>query len=199
METIFGVPTLQIPLLNHISIKKSFKPYIECDDFFSEVPEWQCNAETTFQKDNNFDLPWDIFIENATTALHSYLGIFPIDKPYYIEVYAWLNRYSKGQYQEVHNHAGDGASISCAYMLDLPQHSADFVFYQAGNDFWHFNPLRNLCSSGFPFNNRVTPNLTEGDIIFFPSYIDHYVGYNRSEFRRSTISANFYIKPINHE
>lgn len=199
METIFGIPILRMPLPNHESVKKIFEKYLEDDNYFSESLNWQCNVETTFQKNNNFDLPWDLFIESSTTALRDYLNIFPIDNPFTIKVYAWLNRYSKGQYQEVHNHAGDGAAISCAYMLELPQDSADFVFYQAGNDFWHFNPIKKICNSGFPFNNRFTPELDEGDIIFFPSYIDHYVSHNKSDLRRSTISANFYISPKNYE
>jgi ectoine hydroxylase-related dioxygenase (phytanoyl-CoA dioxygenase family) len=38
---------------------------------------------------------------------------------------------------------------------------------------------------------RYTPNLQEGDIVLFPSTLEHYVTHNNTDTIRSTISANF--------
>ena len=37
------------------------------------------------------------------------------------------------------------------------------------------------------------PPLEEGDIVFFPSNLEHYVSNNTSDQVRSTISANFVL------
>jgi ectoine hydroxylase-related dioxygenase (phytanoyl-CoA dioxygenase family) len=44
------------------------------------------------------------------------------------------------------------------------------------------------------YNNRITPPLDEGDIIFFPSTLEHYVTGNKTNNHRATISANFILE-----
>jgi len=195
MDKIYGVPILIEKMPDHKQIKKSFQEFLENDDYFSPVESWKCNVETTFSKENNFNLPWDFFIENAVDLFYKYLNFFPIDKPFGVKIYAWLNRYKKHHYQEIHNHFSDGSVLSCAYMLELPENTGDFSVYQSGNDFFP-SELKTLCSAGFPIDNRFTPVLNEGDIVIFPSYLDHFVTENTSNFRRATISANLYINPL---
>lgn len=196
MITIFGTPVIINSFPEHDKVKKEFSLYLEKDEYFSEVSSWKCNVESTFCKENNFDLPWNTFIENAVKCFNEYLSTFPIKKQFQIEIYAWLNRYSKGHSQEVHNHAGGNAVLSCAYMLELPKNSGDIVFFQTGNDLLKYTTLNDICDNDLNVSNRFTPILQEGDIVIFPSYLDHYVTGNYTEKRRSTISANLYINPI---
>lgn len=196
MINIFGVPIIITPFSKHQEVKEEFLDYLEKDEYFSKVSSWKCSVESTFCKDNNFDLPWNTFIENAIACFNEYLSNFPIEKQFQIEIYAWLNRYSKGHNQEVHNHAGGNSVLSCAYMLELPENSGDIVFFQTGNDLFKYTVLNDICNNNLNVSNRFTPVLNEGDIIIFPSYLDHYVTGNNTDQRRSTISANLYINPI---
>lgn len=195
MNSIYGIPILVKQMPQHKKIASDLTDYLEKDAFFSNVSTWKCNVESTFAKDNNFDIPWDSFIESSIEVFKEYLDYFPIDKKFEIEIYAWMNRYKQGNYQEIHNHSGNGATLSCAYMLELPDDSGDFTFFQSGNEFYN-SPLKQLCNENFPYNNRFTPDLNEGDIVIFPSFLDHFVTANVSNKRRSTISANLYVKPI---
>ena len=191
---IYGYPIGIYKLPSHKKLKEEFLPHLSNDEMFSKVPHWQSNVETTFGSDTNNLLPWDTFIKESIGLLKEYINDFlnlnRID--FNIGTYAWLNRYRTGQYQEIHNHAGNNNAISCAYMLSTPIDSGNFVFYNEGSDFWNNTPLREFTNN-YPFNNRFTPNMSEGDIIFFPSTLSHYVTFNNSTDVRSTISANFKI------
>jgi ectoine hydroxylase-related dioxygenase (phytanoyl-CoA dioxygenase family) len=79
-------------------------------------------------------------------------------------------------------------------MLKLPPDSGRFVFYRNTYDFFHSSSLPSCSSEPFRYNNRITPPLREGDIVFFPSVLEHYVTVNESDETRATISANFTIK-----
>jgi hypothetical protein len=108
--------------------------------------------------------------------------------------YAWTNRYTKGQHQEIHSHAGDNNLISCAYMLKLPENSGEFAFYNSAASQFPVEQLKHFDAASV-FGKRITPILNEGDVIFFPSSLDHYVTYHKGDEVRSSISANFGFMP----
>ena len=68
-----------------------------------------------------------------------------------------------------------------------------FVLYKKGETCLHQSGLPALSKQPFRYNNRVTPPLEEGDIVFFPSNLEHYVSNNTSDQVSSTISANFVL------
>ena len=78
-------------------------------------------------------------------------------------------------------------------MMNLPKDGGKFVFYRNTYDFFHNSKLPLLTSGHFIYNNRITPPLEEGHIVFFPSVLEHYVTTNQSDEVRATISANFTI------
>ena len=79
-------------------------------------------------------------------------------------------------------------------MLKTPPNSGNFVFHNNTYDYFQQTGLPNLTSQAFKYNNRITPPCEEGDIIYFPSNLGHYVSDNKSTEVRATISANFVIK-----
>mgnify|MGYP000365574900 CR=1 FL=1 len=190
---LFSIPVYKTLLEGHELIKKDFAEVLDSDQYFSKVPTWYSNVDTTFGNRDADSLPWQGFIKSAMQGLKEYLEVFELDLPADYRVECWLNRYSKGQFQEVHNHAGESI-ISCAYMLKTPPDSGNFVFYKNTYDYFHQSDLPKLSSNPFKYNNRVTPPLEEGDIIYFPSSLEHYVSNNNSNDLRATISANFIIK-----
>jgi uncharacterized protein (TIGR02466 family) len=190
---LFGIPVYKTQLQEHSNIQKQFSEILTNDEYFKNIPTWYSNVDTTFGNRDADNLPWQNFIKSAMSGLKEYIEIFELELPAEYRIECWLNRYKKGQFQEVHNHAGESV-ISCAYMLNTPPNSGNFVFYKNAYDYFHQSELPKLTKQPFKYNNRVTPPLQEGDIIYFPSSLEHYVSNNNSNELRATISANFIIK-----
>lgn len=190
---LFSIPVYKTLLKNHKTIQKDFAEVLEGTDYFGKVPTWYSNVDTTYGNREADSLPWQNFIKSAIEGLAEYLEIYKTNLPRNYQIECWLNRYKNGQHQEVHNHTGESI-ISCAYMLKTPPNSGNFVFYKNTYDYLHQSALPKLTTEPFPFNNRITPPLEEGEIIYFPSSLEHYVSTNDSDQIRATISANFIIK-----
>jgi uncharacterized protein (TIGR02466 family) len=195
IEKIFGAPILKLQMPNHDVIKSEFSSFLIDEENFSDASEiWDCTCGTTHgNEENNNKLPWNTFFQNINPLIKQYaqeIG-FSTEK-YELFGYAWANRYTNGQHQEIHAHEGDNNIISCAYMLDLPDNDVDcgqFLFYNSSArsfpaDFMYmFETHEHL--------KRYNPMLKDGDIIFFPSSLEHYVTYNKTDKIRASISANF--------
>ena len=190
---LFGIPVYKTLLKAHSQVQQDFKEVLEDDSNFNKVPTWYSNVDTTYGNPEANELPFKQFIRSAIEGLNEYLQTFEIDIPLDYQIECWVNRYGPGQFQEIHNHAGP-AHISCAYMLKTPANSGNFVFYNDTYDYFHQTRLPDLTSQAFKYNNRITPPCEEGDIIYFPSNLGHYVSDNKSKQVRATISANFVIK-----
>ena len=90
----------------------------------------------------------------------------------------WMNKYSKNDYQQTHIHPSDFSFI---------------IYYDVVKSYTVCNsPVKNLidcCFNDF-FNKDFEPNLKKGDIIIFPSYLEHWVRPNSSGM---TIAGNIKI------
>ena len=190
---LFGIPVYKTLLKAHSQVQEDFKDVLEDDSNFSKIPTRYSNVDTTYGKPDATNLPFKQFIRSAIEGLNEYLETFQVDRQLDYQIECWVNRYSPGQFQEIHNHAGP-AHISCAYMLKTPPNSGNFVFYNDTYDYFHQIGLPDLSAGAFKYNNRITPPCEEGDIIYFPSNLGHYVSDNKSDKVRATISANFVIR-----
>jgi len=96
----------------------------------------------------------------------------------------WINCYERGSYQEIHDHIEvDFASVF------FPQQEDDFgqfFFYDRYN-----NSLKPKWKEIFGFRTTWTPQVSPGDIIFFPSTILHGVNVHHSKKTRKTFSCNY--------
>jgi uncharacterized protein (TIGR02466 family) len=191
---MFSVPVYYTTLEKHEIYKKTFLSFVEDDQYFQEAKNWDSKTETTFMHPLNQTLPWRDLVNDVSTHLFEYMKIFDPHSKYRIGTDAWLNRYKFGGYQEQHNHVGEKNFFSCAYMLDVPDDSGKFVFVDTNLDFYAsvgFYKVFNIVPS-----RAFIPPLKEGDLIIFPSYMDHYVTKNNTDRVRSTISMNFTLEPI---
>ncbi len=193
LQNLYAIPVYKTKLPEHEKVQKEFEDIIKKDEHFENVSSWYSNVDTTFGNPEANQLPFNEFIKNAIIVLNKYITHFNIDAPLRYGVECWLNRYKKDCYQEVHNHAGRSV-FSCAYMMNTPKDSGNFVFYKNTYDNLHASGLPVLSSKPFQYNNRITPPLDEGDIIFFPSTLEHYVTGNKTNNHRATISANFILE-----
>lgn len=90
----------------------------------------------------------------------------------------WINKYTKESYQAAHVHEGDFSFI---------------IYYKVNKSHTVFNsPVKKLLEtrSNNIFSHSYEPNLKQGDIILFPSYLEHWVKPNS---KNITISGNIGI------
>ena len=193
LQNIYAIPVYKTKLPEHELVQQDFDAVLDNDEHFSNVPTWYSNVDTTFGNPKANELPFQRFIKSAIVGLNEYLEHFELDQPIRYGVECWLNRYKQNYHQEVHNHAGRSV-ISCAYMMKTPKDSGNFVFYKNMYDFFHMSGLPMLSSKPFRYNNRITPPMVEGDIVYFPSTLEHYVTENKTDSTRATISANFILE-----
>ena len=202
-EKVFGSLILKIPMPNHKEIKEGFLPFLNDPEAFGTSTQWDCNCDTTIHHEElNSKLPWDLFYSNIQGALGPYLQEIGLKEEYKekIHSYAWANRYHKGQHQEVHAHSGDGNVISCAYILDQAgENTVDnggeygqFLFYDSAAEPFSASQMH-LFEEPERWTARHNPFLQEGEIVIFPSTLNHYVTWNKTDTVRSSISANFRV------
>lgn len=194
-NVIFGVPVYKARMPNHEEILEGFMPFIESEDNFNQATFWDCDCRTTMlDEEKNGIFPWHLFSKTVNNLFNEYARSIGLSQEACKNIYGkgWVNRYAKGQNQEVHDHRSENIIISCAYMLKLPPNSASFSFYDSSYNL--FPSHLASCFSTYPFmGKRFSPPLEEGDIIFFPASLDHYVSTHKNDELRSTISANFSI------
>jgi len=125
---------------------------------------WECNCHTIHDDDGN------VYPINYSFLRKEYEKIaIEVCKNYNINEYylsdIWYNYYKKEQYQEPHIHDGNGGVTAVHYLIfDAKKHSK-------------------TC-----FNNIETPNINEGDILFFPDNLEHFVPENKTDSPRLTVA-----------
>ena len=189
---LFPSTLFLVKVKNHEKIKK------ECLDYV--VPEYEknpstfvdaCDADvwTTFNQENNFD--WKNIVPLYIDELKDFsmqMGIF--GNPMVRE--AWLNAYKVNQHQEIHEHLPGHFSCIHYVSYDKEEHSPTIFV----------NPFRQVALSNSP--NFVggadgTPatwvgqsfvKAEEGDLLIFPSFLEHKVPKQKSDKLRVTLSFN---------
>ena len=184
-------------LINYeLSLIDTHKLVRRVDD---HLPEWACNVQTghEYEDGNTDDDLWvKVFkkaIEpNVTDYINSIRDV-RIEFQYHFDT-PWLNIYQKGDYQEMHQHAGGvdgiGNVLSYAYMHKLPDNGGRFFF---GNTRDYANYIGQATSVVRTSDMRYYPEATEGYIIIFPAWLHHMVEPNRGDEERVTISGNIYF------
>ena len=158
------------------------------EEFYSKnklkksVPNgWNCDLFTTHGS-NNFSA--EECINTFTPALSEFREESQSHGSVILET-LWLNVYEKQNWQEKHIHP---------------------PFQWSGVYFVHFDPNEHnpttfhhpsetlLATAGITTGTTFTPQVQEGDMIIFPSWLEHSVLMNKSSKIRSTISFNLFIE-----
>lgn len=186
---------------NKDEILTEWSEYISNPSFFGEA--WSMSkTQTSIRSEKNDQLPWDIWFKSVQPHMSQFLDSLNPRVPYTVHCdEMWMNSYKKGDYQEPHDHAFPGRSVSAIYVLDFPEDEKDpggTLVFECPN----FNVIR---SSGLDrifdaYNyQHITPPLEKGTLILFPSWISHYVLPNKTDKRRATIAANFVVRQEQHD
>ena len=105
----------------------------------------------------------------------------------------WLNKYEKGDSQELHHHCGPVSNFSgCIFLKFDKEKDAKFGFYNHNlTDYTNWYNM--LCFSETA--EWLYPDVSQGDIILFPSTAWHQVGRQQESTVRMTLSFNFDVIP----
>ena len=98
----------------------------------------------------------------------------------------WMNLYKRGDHQEVHEHSG--FDISCVFFANSGEGFAEFYFKDR-----HSVSLTEKVKPLVNYRNLYIPDVKAGDIIFFPSDLQHGVSPHKSDTTRRTLSLNLSI------
>jgi len=127
------------------------------------------------------------FIDCLNISLTEMLNVLlkPYCKNYTFNVtHIWINKYGKKDYQGSHVHPSDFSFI---------------LYYKTDKSHTIFNsPSKNLleCLNSTIFDKHYEPNLKQGDILVFPSYLEHWVEPNSNNL---TVSGNIKILKLTND
>ena len=100
---------------------------------------------------------------------------------------AWLNTYKKGSFQEIHDHYP--SDVSCVFFLNHGKDFSEFYFRDR-----HSSDISFKLRQQLGFTDLWTPQIREGDMLFFPSNILHGVTKHNSDTLRKTLSYDIIIE-----
>jgi hypothetical protein len=145
---------------------------------------FESNIKTTLKGSTLFDIKSMNYLNvHLTDLLSSLLKHICLNFVFRLEA-IWINKYDKKDYQGSHVHPGDYSFI---------------IYYKTDKSYTVFNsPVKSLLEFGDNkiFNKDYQTKLKQGDIIMFPSYLEHWVRPNTNNI---TISGNIKIIDIKNE
>ena len=96
----------------HEEIYKEFSPCLDDDSFFEDT--WiYGSCRSSIRSKKNDALPWQVFFENIRPYTQQYFDDMQPMMPYSISCEEfWVNTYKEHDYQEIHDHAFPGRTIS---------------------------------------------------------------------------------------
>jgi len=114
----------------------------------------------------------------------------------------WCSKYTKGMYQAEHNHLDNGELFSFVYFAKYdPSKDADLTFVKDMSNAIQKGFLSENSPNTLPeelrehpvFCNHVTlDNIKEGNLVIFPSYLDHFVEEQKHDGPRITLAGNLF-------
>jgi len=142
---------------------------------------FESNIKTTLKGHTLFNIKSMNYLNVQLTETLGYL-LKPYCKNFVFNVKdIWINKYDKKNYQGSHVHPSDYSFI---------------IYYKTDQSYTVFNsPIKNLLeiSDNKIFHRDFEPKLKQGDIIIFPSYLEHWVKPNSNNI---TIAGNIKIIDI---
>ena len=199
-KQIFPVSYYQGQVENNDRLKQQLLPQINFKKNKVKVPEGWSTTKiiTSIENDKAND-----FLYNSEELSNQYINVIEsfCDDDYVIEIdEIWFNYYIDGEYQEQHNHLDSAMEVrtkgekractfSCIHFLCYDKEVHSPVVFK--------DPISLIRSHSFEFASHKhddghKPDISEGDMIMFPSYLEHEVKAGRPtpDNPRITISFN---------
>jgi len=161
--------------------------------------KWNCDVHSSFlpNKPDNIDYTKSMFFYKK--AYESFANSLGMKRHSYKITDIWYNKYKQKQFQEIHHH--HPSSFSAIHYLRLCDDHPGTTFINPSKHGFLYESfltnLFNLCDSSNDLHSFFYPKFSisvkQGDIIIFPSSIEHEVCQQKSNNERITISFNIQI------
>jgi len=114
------------------------------------------------------------------------------EKLEYVIERPWYNVYKKGNFQEPHTHLGtsNGVALSCVYCIK--ESDAELYFFNPQYNVHKLSGIRSIFNSD-NYKEHFIPDMKEGNLIIFPSYLYHGVSPQKHDTERITIAVNIRV------
>ena len=162
--------------------------------------QWDCLVNTSAQRDASVTYPIFSFKE----AYEEFSSQLHLSEHQYELIHPWYNFYTKGQNQEPHTHLGTpNCMFSGVYFLKGTDNTR-IVFSNPSQNWLNYHSYeythhpvakihRNIPEHSYVMSKYVHEP-RDNQIIFFPSYLSHYVPAHRFDTPRITISFNIELR-----
>lgn len=193
-STMFGVPMYKFKARNHKIIKEYF------DSLIADLPPKPNVSNLKLYSDyfpgiKKLDQDFYDLYNDDLKAFHIKAG-FNTKINWASKMHAWYNIGYEGHSQEEHDHLGGYPSTIFSaihyVVFDKNEHTATQFLNPLHTLFWGATQ-NTLFSDNLPndWQNRLfRPDVEEGDIIFFPSFVRHSVPTQHSPMLRATVALN---------
>lgn len=193
LYNLFPVTLYKSSVINTNDIKNLCVKFVE-DEYYKNPTTfdnpWDSDVFTTFNQELNNKLDWQKIIPYYIPNLREFANQLGISGSAHVKN-AWINAYKQGQTHEIHDHL-PGQFSACHYILFDKEEHLPTAF---------LNPFRQVALSNSPEFTAETPaawtglttlpDTQEGDIVIFPSFLEHKAPRQHSEKFRIIISFNF--------
>lgn len=199
-QTLFSTEIYKDQVKDHERIKDFFIKNIE-SEYNDKGPNCNfCNVYSDYFA-NAVSVDWDdlfVYYEPTISKFIKHFGFDTDTVHWNIGIDAWYNVTGKGGYGEIHNHLSSPRTIQiCAvhYVKYDPKVHSPTIFYNPSADGLRSTqptPNTTLLPKLWP-QETVYADVKEGDMIFFPPYLNHSIPKQSTADTRITTAFNITI------
>jgi hypothetical protein len=188
--SIFAIPVVRTNVPDTDELKRQYLPEILKryeTGAYHQPTLWEADRlHTSFEA-----LPQDQVINPIPEAYQRLLRQFVVAPN--IRVQLWHNVYWKGEeYQEKHNHIPCHFSLIHFLSFNKGEHKAP-IFYDPARNIKAYCRHESVPTAYWQESTSI--EVAEGDVLVFPSYLEHYVPPGKYSTPRVTVSMNILLSP----
>jgi uncharacterized protein (TIGR02466 family) len=187
LHNLFGLPIYQTSVASHSAIR---------EDLLAEIGKLMERPECQFEHDNSrvysdYRLGndpitrgyRDLLLPALRPCVEEFGSMLDIKEVVLGQM--WFQHYERFSFHNTHTHWPNLFSVVYYLQFDPEQHQA--------TTFVNPNALEHKIYNAKKINwpNEFKPEVNEGDIVFFPGFLSHFVPMCRSDKPRTIISFNF--------
>lgn len=164
-----SMPIFKVKVSNHKNIKPLILNVIKDMGTYSYIDKNQQISNTDWHMGANFNRPYFLYVEpivdNVRKKVQEHFGY--INSTVKLVNY-WFQQYAKGDYHKWHAH--NASNFSCVYYVDLADD----------------NPSTSIRMNKKEFEIPIK----EGEVLIFPSFLEHTSKENKSNKTKTVIPFN---------
>jgi uncharacterized protein (TIGR02466 family) len=184
---MFNLPFYLAPVAAHAATKKSvlreIKRLRQDPRAYTPTVKEQVYTDYMFAEEQSTRKYKDEVIDAIKPNLESFAQSLGAKSINFGQI--WFQHYETDSYHGVHNHWPSHFSAVYFLQFDKDHHEGTVLMNPNRLQIEHYR------AHGLKFPVTFSPDVKEGDLLFFPSFVDHYAPMNRSNKPRTIVSFNF--------